>query len=197
MIKIFDKLVSYLNSNLKKMDDTDLILEIPSYLVFVTHNAAKHNLPDLIAKKEQYDGVLKKSSLEPIRDIFAEIQKHLIRLVNKIINNTDAQEKTLLLGSLPGYHKVYLDPVANKFSIEFEPFQKLYYTSSLDPNNEKELATLALFDLLIDNDISPDQIGKCIGCGNYFFRETRHRRSYCSPSCGHLTRTRERYQKKD
>ena len=197
MKKIIEKLVKFLNSKIETMDQSDLIVEIPGYLAFVTHNAAKYNLPSLTDKMNQYNDPVNKSSFEEVRAILCEVQRHLIRLVNKIIKNADAQDKTLLLGSLPGYHKVYLDPSANKFSMEFEPYQKLYDISRLDLKIEKELATLALVDLLLDYEIAPDQLGQCVGCGKYFFKETRHSQIYCSQKCGHLTRSRERYQRKD
>jgi hypothetical protein len=197
MNKIIDKLVNILNSKPEMMDETDLIVEVPSYLTFATHNASKYGFPDVTAKMDQYNAALKKSSWEKIRATLSEVQKHLIRLVNKIIRNAELKDKILLVGSLPGYHKVYLDPINEKFSMEFEPYQRLYETSSLDLKNEKELATLALVDLLLDYKIAPDQLGQCVGCGKYFYKETRHRQIYCSHSCGHTTRSRERYQKKD
>ena len=197
MKKIIDKLVKFLNLTPETMDEVDMIVEISGYLAFLTHNADKYNLPNLTDKKEQYDAALKKSSWDNIRVTLSGVHIHLIRLVNKIIKHADCESKTLLIGSLPGNHKVFLDPINEKFSVEFEPYKRLYDTSSLDLKNEKELATLALVDLLRDYEIAPDQIGKCVGCGKYFYKETRHRQMYCSQSCGHLTRSRERYQKKD
>lgn len=197
MLKIIQKLVNFLNLKFDNLEVEDLIVEVPSYLAFATHNSAKHGLPDVTSKMDQYNAVLKKSSWETIRVTLSEVQKHLIRLVNKIIKNADSRDKTLLVGSLPGYHKVYLDPINEKFSMEFEPFQRLFDTNSLDLKNEKDLATLALVDLLLDNEISPDQIGNCVGCGKYFFRETRHRQLYCSSSCGAAARARERAKKRE
>jgi hypothetical protein len=196
MEKIISQLVEFLNAKLESNDLTGLTVELTNYLTFLTHSSAKHSLPGLTEKMNQYDPLIKRPSNEELRSTLDDIQKHLIRLVNKIIQNADAKDKALLVGSLPGYHKVYLDPAANKFSLDFEPFQRLSDTSSLDLKNEKELATLALVDLLLDNEISPDQFGQCIGCGKYFFRPTRHKQLYCSSSCGAAARARERAKRR-
>jgi hypothetical protein len=197
MEKIISQLVDFLNAKLESDDLTGLMVDLTNYLTFSTHNSTKHSLPGLTEKMNQYDSLIKKPSDEELPSTLAEIQNHLKRLVDKIIKDLDSRDKTLLVKSLPGNYKVYLDPSGNKFALKFEPFQRLSDTRSLDLKNEKDLATLALFDLLMDNEIAPDQLGKCVGCGKYFFRPTRHRQLYCSQSCGASARARERAKKEN
>ena len=179
------------------MNELQFKVLLMNYTNFVTHKSQKHGLPGQTDKFRFYEkGLECRGSFEELakkKDFFVEVQKHLQNRVGTLVKSLQKTDEVIIFSSLPGNYKIVLDPKSNSVKGNFVAAERLQETKRLDLDIEKDLADIAFSELLLDHDIFPDRFKRCPGCGTYFYQPTAREKTYCSNSCGHALRQRERY----
>ena len=195
---VVERFIEFLNTDIPLMKDRQLKPFIMNYANFVTHNCHKHKLPGQSEKFRLYEKGLERQTSGKVfaqrKDFFHSIQKHLQKKIELLMESLQKTDQIPIFKSLPGDYRILFDPTDNTLKASFVASEKLKETKKLDLDIEKDLADIALADLLIDHKLFPDRFKKCPACGNYFYQPTAREKTYCSTRCGNTMRQRKRYQ---
>jgi hypothetical protein len=128
---------------------------------------------------------------------FGQIQSHLRSHIDKFISvhkESDEQLKVIFPVER-GSRKIVWDQQTEKQMEVFIP-DRLRFDDSINLQQGKKLADLALIDLLLDHDLLISRFRKCGKCGKYFYQPTKKEKIYCSQKCSNAARQMTHQRKK-
>jgi hypothetical protein len=131
--------------------------------------------------------------LEPKRQFFSELRRHLRSRVETIIDAADSKSKDVLF-ALEGALEVGIRAGGQDFRIDFVAADS-HPDAELDLEREKRTADEKFIRIVRELGLRPDRFGRCARCGNLFYQDTAKKRNYCSRRCAGALRQR-RYIKR-
>jgi hypothetical protein len=197
-----DNFLFFLNIDIDSLDESEFITMLAKYSKFVCYRESTYDFLDFRKKYDSYmDGSLEQSDSEKLsggKTFFTKIQSHLRDRVKKIIELTDKSIKGAQrdLFKMEGTRKLMISPSGDSFIEGFWP-DNLAAPNELDLENDKNLADLALLDLIQQLRLNPKHIGVCSRrtCNNFYYQYTQKERKYCSNKCATADR-QEKFQAK-
>jgi hypothetical protein len=192
----------FLNIDINSLDESEFMTMLAKYSKFVCYRESTYDFLDFRGKYRSYmDRMMEQAdskSLSGGENFFTNIQSHLHNRVKKIIRSADSNinESQKDLFAMNGTRRLMISPNGRSFIEGFWPTNQVA-PNELDLDNEKNLADLALLDLIQQLRLNPKHFGVCSRrtCNNLYYQYTQKERKYCSDKCSNTDR-QGKYQAK-